>query len=84
MVKSYEAAMRAKRIGRVVVPVVWLVVVWVMCEVVGRGVFGLDGVWTWLVGAVCAVLAIPVAAFLLYLGVVLVWPLITGKKVDWR
>jgi len=84
MAKSYEAARRMRWVSAVLVPVVWIGVLWVMSEVVGKGLFGLDGVWAWVVGAGCTVIGVPVVGFLVYLGVILLWPVVTGKRVDWR
>ena len=68
----------------VVVPLVWAGVLWGLSEWVGTGLFGLEGWWAWIVGVGLTVVGIPVVGFLVYLGVVVLWPVVTGKRVDWR
>jgi hypothetical protein len=84
MARSYEAARRGRCVAGVIVPLVWIGAVWVLGDVVGKGWLGLEGVWAWVLGVECAVVGIPVAGFLIYLGVVVLWPVVTGKRVDWR
>jgi hypothetical protein len=82
--RSYEAQKRARLISIVLLPVVWIGGLWVLSEVVGKGLFGLDGLWAWLVGAACAVVAVPAVAFGVYLAIPFVYKWVTGKRVDWR
>ena len=84
MSKSYENARWAKRISAVLVPVVWIGGLWLVTEWVAKGLFGLEGVWAWLVGGGCLIVGVPVVGYLGYLVVVVLWPMVTGKKVDWR
>ena len=84
MARSYENARRMRRVMGFVVPVVWIGGLWLVTEWVAKGLFGLEGVWAWLVGGGCLLVGLPVAGYLLYLGVVVLWPVVTGKKIDWR
>ena len=84
MSKSYENARRMRRISALLVPAVWLAGLWAVTEWVAKGWFGLEGVWAWIVGGGCLVVGIPVVAYLGYLAIVVVWPAITGKRIDWR
>ena len=84
MAKSYENARRMRCVSIVLVPLVWVGILWLVSEWVGKGLFGLDGVWAWVAGAGCTVIGVPVVGFLLYLGVIVLWPVVTGKRVDWR
>lgn len=59
--------------------IVWLVLNWS-----GATPFGLPQPWATLVALVIALVALPVIAYLLYLAVVVLIPILTGKRIDWR
>lgn len=59
--------------------IVWLVLNWS-----GATLFGLPQPWATLVALGIALVALPVVGYLLFLAVVLLYPIITGKPVNWR
>ncbi|HVF98348.1 MAG TPA: hypothetical protein VND68_00795 [Chloroflexia bacterium] len=59
--------------------IAWLVLNWS-----GVTLFGLPQPWSTLLALGIALVALPVIAYLLFLAVVLLYPLITGKPVNWR
>ena len=61
------------------VGIAWLVLNWS-----GGTLFGLPQPWATLLALVIALVALPVVAYLLFLAVVLLYPILTGKPVNWR
>ncbi|HEX8229691.1 MAG TPA: hypothetical protein VF826_10315 [Chloroflexia bacterium] len=59
--------------------IAWLVLNWS-----GPTLFGLSQPWATLVALAIALVALPILAYLLYLAVLLLYPLVTGKRIDWR
>jgi uncharacterized membrane protein len=59
--------------------IAWLVLNWS-----GPTLFGLPQPWATLVALAIALVALPVLGYLLYLAVLLLYPLVTGKRIDWR
>ena len=59
--------------------IAWLVLNWS-----GPALFGLPQPWSTLLALAIALVALPVIAYLLFLAVVLLYPLVTGKPVNWR
>lgn len=63
----------------IIAGIAWLVLNWS-----GATLFGLPQPWATLVALAIALVALPVVAYLLFLAVVLLYPLITGKRINWR
>ncbi len=61
------------------VGIAWLVLNWG-----GGNLFGLPQPWSTLVALAIALVALPVLAYVVFLVFVLVYPLLTGKPVNWR
>ena len=59
--------------------IAWLVLNWS-----GTTLFGLPQPWSTLLALGIALVALPVIAYLLFLAVVVLYPIITGKPVNWR
>ena len=59
--------------------IAWLVLNWS-----GPSLFGLPQPWSTLLALAIALVALPVIAYLLFLAVVVLYPLVTGKPVNWR
>ena len=59
--------------------IAWLVLNWS-----GATLFGLPQPWATLVALGIALIALPVIAYLLFLAVVVLYPLVTGKPINWR
>ncbi|HEX8221218.1 MAG TPA: hypothetical protein VF914_18655 [Chloroflexia bacterium] len=57
----------------------WLVLNWS-----GPELFGLPQPWSTLLALGIALVALPVIAYLLFLAVVVLYPLFTGKPINWR
>ncbi len=59
-------------------------IAWLVLSFSGGSLFGLPQPWGTLVALVIALVALPVVAYLLFLAVVLLYPIITGKRINWR
>jgi hypothetical protein len=59
--------------------IAWLVLNWS-----GPTLFGLSQPWSTLLALGIALVALPVIAYLLFLAVVVLYPLVTGKPINWR
>ncbi len=58
--------------------------VWLAFNWSGATLFGLPQPWATLVALGIALVAVPVVGYLLFLAVVLLYPRVTGKRIDWR
>jgi TRAP-type C4-dicarboxylate transport system permease small subunit len=59
--------------------IAWLVLNWG-----GTTLFGLPQPWSTLLALGIALVALPVLGYLLFLAVVLLYPIVTGKPINWR
>lgn len=59
-------------------------IAWLVLSLSGASLFGLPQPWATLVALLLALVALPVVAYLVFLAVVVLYPIITGKRVNWR
>ncbi|MEA2574683.1 MAG: hypothetical protein QOH93_1981 [Chloroflexia bacterium] len=59
-------------------------IAWLVLSLSGASLFGLPQPWATLIALGIAIVVLPVVAYLLFLAVVLLYPIITGKPVNWR
>jgi polyferredoxin len=59
-------------------------IAWLVLSLSGGSLFGLPQPWSTLLALVLALVAFPIVAYLLFLAVLLLYPVFTGKRIDWR